>query len=340
MAKGFVTRQVRWSDAAEQLKAIRYTVFVEEQHVPEEEELDEYDAKCMHFLCFDKENTNTPVGCARVIDNGKIGRVAVYKEYRGKGVGVELMLACTRYSVEVLQKTPKLDAQLSALTFYEKLGFVAHGQEFMDAGIPHKHMTYALSSFISSTPSNDDHSSSEHKATDSSFSQHTRHNGDNVTPIRQPVIGYPDVTAQLSDTLSTSRGTLYLCCPELLINVFNADNTHSALSAFFKSHNRNQLQLILDVNTSENLPTEGLLSLAKRLPSRVTIRTLTDETVRFDSVKLLADHHEWVATLENTQIIAHRRRLSDHQFQMAKEHFERMWEHESEDNPNFREVRI
>jgi ElaA protein len=125
---------------------IRFVVFVHEQNVPPELELDEYDAQAIHLLAMDANQS--PVGVARVVEKpgsvAKIGRVAVLKEWRGKGVGEALM----RYALRVAQQrgmnSAVLDAQTAAIAFYEKLGFVAEGPEFDDAGIAHRRMTRSL----------------------------------------------------------------------------------------------------------------------------------------------------------------------------------------------------
>ncbi|WP_073330171.1 GNAT family N-acetyltransferase [Wenxinia saemankumensis] len=123
-------------------RAIRRTVFIEEQRVPEAEEWDGLDGEAIQLVAFDGDRA---VGTARILTGdgyGKIGRVAVLKEGRGLGTGAALM----RAAIERLRATPgireaRLGAQTHALGFYERLGFVAHGEEYDDAGIPHRNMT-------------------------------------------------------------------------------------------------------------------------------------------------------------------------------------------------------
>lgn len=117
---------------------IRKAVFVQEQAVPLELEMDEYDDIATHFLLRDAEET--PLATARLLDKhglAKIGRVAVMQEARGRGLGLLLM----QYVVEEAQKRgfteSVLDSQTYAIPFYERLGFTAEGEEFDDAGIPH-----------------------------------------------------------------------------------------------------------------------------------------------------------------------------------------------------------
>ncbi len=117
--------------------AIRKTVFVEEQAVPLELELDEYDDMATHFLLRDGD---TPIATARLLDKhgrAKIGRVAVLQEARGRGLGLILMRAVLDEARRQEFIEAVLDSQTYAIPFYERLGFVAEGDEFDDAGIPH-----------------------------------------------------------------------------------------------------------------------------------------------------------------------------------------------------------
>ena len=116
---------------------IRTTVFVEEQEVPLELEMDEYDAVATHFLLRDGE---MPLATARLVDKhglAKIGRVAVSKEARGQGLGLLLMHAVIDEAKHRGFTESVLDAQTYAVPFYARLGYVAEGEEFDDAGIPH-----------------------------------------------------------------------------------------------------------------------------------------------------------------------------------------------------------
>jgi ElaA protein len=126
--------------------ALRLTVFVQEQKVPHEDEIDDLDAQSVHFLAKTKEGT--PVGTARIYEIGtvgKIGRVCVLKSHRGTGLGAQLVKAC----VAALKGRPhlkiaKLGAQNYAIPFYQRLGFVVEGGEYMDGGIAHHDMVLTL----------------------------------------------------------------------------------------------------------------------------------------------------------------------------------------------------
>jgi predicted GNAT family N-acyltransferase len=128
--------------------ALRRIVFIEEQGVPEQEELDDLDPVCTHLLAFVGER---PVGTARLrlIDGedgrvAKAQRVAVLASARNSGVGRALMRALEQEAAREGAEAVILAAQTSAIPFYERLGYLAYGEEFMDAGIPHRWMRRAL----------------------------------------------------------------------------------------------------------------------------------------------------------------------------------------------------
>ncbi|WP_232698285.1 GNAT family N-acetyltransferase [Brevibacillus daliensis] len=127
---------------------VRRIVFVHEQQVPEELEIDEHDTlSCptIHFVAYQGEH---PVAASRLrpyeADIAKVERVAVLKETRGTGLGRELMLVMEEVAKKNSFHTLKLSAQLHAQAFYEKLGYVAYGEVFEDAGIDHVMMEKSL----------------------------------------------------------------------------------------------------------------------------------------------------------------------------------------------------
>jgi len=116
---------------------IRLAVFVAEQNVPAAEERDAYDETARHFLA---TVDGAPAGTARVLerpDAAKITRVAVLRAYRKHGIGAALM---RHIEAALPARRFVLDAQVDALPFYERLGYVAEGEVFMEVGIAHRHM--------------------------------------------------------------------------------------------------------------------------------------------------------------------------------------------------------
>ena len=133
---------VSWEEAATALRVIRTAVFIREQQVPEELEWDQFDAVSVHALAIN--NAGQPVGTARLLPDGHIGRMAVLKEWRGQGLGSALLTKLLQVLVKRHQFQAQLHAQTSAILFYKKFGFEIVGEEFIEAGIPHVKMTLSI----------------------------------------------------------------------------------------------------------------------------------------------------------------------------------------------------
>ncbi|MCK9989895.1 MAG: hypothetical protein RugAbin2_00909 [Rugosibacter sp.] len=127
-----------WDELGTLAKPVREAVFVVEQGVPLELEWDEYDAASLHVLA--RDSNGTVIGTGRLLPDGHIGRLAVLANWRGKDVGRALMERLIDEAAKKQQQALLLHAQVQALGFYEKLGFVAEGDVFMEAGIPHRLM--------------------------------------------------------------------------------------------------------------------------------------------------------------------------------------------------------
>lgn len=128
---------------------LRREVFTLEQGVSEADEIDDLDEVATHLLAM---LDGRPLGTARIVPKGhyaKIGRVCVLADQRGTGLGAALI----RAAVAECRRMPgvteaRLGSQSHATGFYEKLGFVAVGPEFMDAGIPHREMVLTLAAGV------------------------------------------------------------------------------------------------------------------------------------------------------------------------------------------------
>ncbi|MDN5752728.1 MAG: GNAT family N-acetyltransferase [Nitrosospira sp.] len=139
----YTVRIASWRDDGLALRMVRETVFIREQRVPAELEWDEFDMNCLHLLAMD--SADNPIGVARLLSDGLIGRMAVLKEWRGRGVGSALLLRLLEEAKKRRIQQVALNAQLHAIGFYLKSGFRMTGEEFMDAGIPHVRMHLRLS---------------------------------------------------------------------------------------------------------------------------------------------------------------------------------------------------
>lgn len=139
-----VIRVGHWEQLGAAARVIRQRVFVAEQRVPRELELDDLDERCIHAVSF---VAGVAVGTARLTEDGHIGRMAVLRGRRGQGIGTRLLTALlARARADGLAEVA-LNAQVQAIPFYERQGFVALGPVFEDAGIPHRRMQFRLSPF-------------------------------------------------------------------------------------------------------------------------------------------------------------------------------------------------
>lgn len=138
-----------WTKLERDAKSIRKAVFIEEQNIPEQDEWDAQDAISQHFVMYSNlESTHVEnkvlenrapqaIATARLLKNNSIGRVAVLKAYRGQGVGRLIMQKVIEYAKQEHLEYVTLSSQVHAIPFYESLGFVKHGDEYLDCGIPH-----------------------------------------------------------------------------------------------------------------------------------------------------------------------------------------------------------
>ena len=134
-----------WKEAEVDAFLVRQEVFIIEQSVPAELELDEFDSSAAHILAYQDAHC---IGTGRLVNlsakQAQIGRMAVLAKFRGKGIGKQILqklvdLAASQGVLEII-----LHSQVSAIPFYGKLGFQAQGDVYEEAGIPHRNMMLTL----------------------------------------------------------------------------------------------------------------------------------------------------------------------------------------------------
>lgn len=126
-----------WQQDNADLRRIREAVFIAEQSVPPELEWDGYDEEAVHFLALEN---GYPIGTARLLLDGQIGRVSVLRDWRGMNIGAALMRAAITEAERRGLQEQRLTAQVYATNFYERLGFEVVSEEFLEAGLPHVDM--------------------------------------------------------------------------------------------------------------------------------------------------------------------------------------------------------
>ncbi|MEH7417920.1 GNAT family N-acetyltransferase [Neobacillus drentensis] len=121
--------------------SVRKTVFINEQNVPIEEEIDQYEDEATHFIMYSDTDNPVAAGRFRVVDGyGKVERICVLKDARKTGAGRKMMNAIEIFARKQGLHKLKLNAQTHAIPFYAGLGYEVASAEFLDAGIPHKTM--------------------------------------------------------------------------------------------------------------------------------------------------------------------------------------------------------
>ena len=138
----FYIAQVTWASHEAELRLVREQVFITEQSVPTWVEWDAHDASAIHLLAYDEKQQ--PIGCARILDIGRIGRMGVFKAWRGHGVGQALLDKAIEICQQQGFKQISLSSQTHAIQFYEKAGFKITSEAYIDVNIWHVDMQLLL----------------------------------------------------------------------------------------------------------------------------------------------------------------------------------------------------
>lgn len=138
----FRVEPATWLADMADLRSVRTEVFVLEQSVPEDEEWDEHDARSHHVIARDADDR--PIGTGRLTPMHTIGRMAIMRDWRGKGVGAAILRVLLERARELHYPAVELHSQLHAVHFYARAGFVAFGDEYNECGIAHRNMRLEL----------------------------------------------------------------------------------------------------------------------------------------------------------------------------------------------------
>jgi predicted GNAT family N-acyltransferase len=131
----FSLQVASWDVLKTPAQLVRTAVFIQEQNIPAELEMDAMDVQCVHVVAFDEQGQAVATG--RLLPDAHIGRMAVLKDFRGQGLGAKVLSALCAAARRRGQLIVRLNAQVSAENFYTKLGFEREGEQFVEAGIAH-----------------------------------------------------------------------------------------------------------------------------------------------------------------------------------------------------------
>jgi predicted GNAT family N-acyltransferase len=268
--------KVNWDSHQNVLSEIRNQVFVVEQKVDPSEEYDVEDALADHFVALNE--AGQALGCARLVASGQIGRMAVYEQYRGSGLGADLLQVAVEEAKAQGMQRVFLHAQAYAEEFYRKGGFVVCGAPFSEVGIPHLPMEMMLPvKFVA--PQLD------------------------VQAIVRPVVvespleptdpkqftGPAQAEEALSELLNVAARQLFILSPYLDHEIFDCDGIVEALSRFARLNARCQIRIV--IMNSKLIVHRGhrLLELARRLDDKIKVRVLDEPVTDSTSTFVCAD---------------------------------------------------
>jgi predicted GNAT family N-acyltransferase len=300
--QNFHVESADWSrdDQRAALLDLRETVFIHEQGVPEQRERDGLDADCWHVLA--RDDTGQPIGCGRLTPARKIGRMAVLQEWRGRGVGLALLrelIARARASgwLEVA-----LDAQVSAIGFYEREGFVAHGAEFEDAGLAHRAMQLTLPV--------------------------GKNEQQPLRDIAALSVATPGETAAARlQLLGEARHRLAIYLPLLGNDVYASTEELAEQRRVAISGRGAQIRILLHDPAGALRNDQRLIALAQRLSSAIQIRTPTEEAdLAYASSYLLNDTGGYLFLPDAGRAQGRAARHDRASHAPLQQHFDEVWE--------------
>lgn len=223
------------------LRAVRERVFIDEQGVPESLEIDALDPACRHVLA--RDAAGQPIGTARLAPDGKIGRMAVLADWRGRGVGSALLHALLRQAHEDGLARVTLHAQAGAIDFYLRHGFTAVGDRFIEAGIEHQAMQLRLDRAIA-------------------------------------VEGRDHAVATTTAIVLAARRRLWLYSRELDPGLYDNAQVLEAFRRFGTARVGGEARILLQDAAAAQRAHAPLIGLAQRLPSVFAIREVEDPVDR------------------------------------------------------------
>ena len=243
---------------------LRATVFIREQGVSEQRERDGLDVDCWHVLA--RDDGGHPIGCGRLTPQHKIGRLAVLPDWRGQGVGAAMLRELLGLARAQGWPEVALDAQVGAIGFYARAGFVAHGDEFEDAGLAHRAMrlVFGQATPVPRMPGRD--------------------------PGRLPAGTAAECAQARLQVLRDARHRLAVRVPVLTADMFADAEQLAELRRIATSGRSAQIRVLLHDPQAALQADHPLIGLAQRLSSAFQIRVPVDDVdLGWPSASLLND---------------------------------------------------
>jgi predicted GNAT family N-acyltransferase len=298
-------REGLWPDDEAILEAIRRRVFIEEQGVPREIEWDGREVEALHAIA---ELDGEPIGCGRLLPDGRIGRLAVLPAFRGQGVGARLLEMLLGLARRRGQATVHLHAQLPARAFYERAGFRVRGEPFQEAGIAHIDMELQL-----------DYGNWQ----------------ESIAGLRYPSPFDQLVIAQAR----LARRELCVLSPRLDPRLFEQEAFTDALRALARRERQARVRILVGEAREVVARGHALLTLARRVPTKIHLRRLAEHADWRDDTAVIRDRDSLLA-LPGGELDPGFYRPGDRaRCETALSRFEELWRAGSED-PEFRALML
>ena len=313
-----------WRSHAVDVRFVRERVFVDEQGFAAEAEFDGRDDDAEHFLA--KTEAGQPVGTARLLPTGQIGRVAVLAEHRRRGVGRRLLDAAVDAAAERGLRTVFLNAQLDAVSLYRAAGFAPVGDVFDEEGVPHQRMERLLP-VAYPTPSVAGRPQSAIPPPPSS------------APAKGMLVTFGeegDCRAALDAVVASARRRLTILSPNLEPALFATQSMLTSVSEFARRAAVTHVQILVEDTRALAEDAHRLLELARRLPSKIEIRRLPDDDVeaRPQSFAVADDEAYWVMP-DRDAFVGYANRYDRVEARRLAEAFDRLFAR-STDDPELR----
>lgn len=315
----FQVELASWEADSAALMAVREAVFIVEQEVPREEEFDELDPTSVHVLARDADGR--PVGTGRLTPEHKIGRMAVLTEWRGRGVGDALLRTLLEHAHARSYGEIELNAQVTAIKFYEKAGFEATGEEFLEAGIRHRTMRLALGP----------------RETVVRALDRVR-----TTTEPKPLSAETLVEAQhcVDGLVADARHKLWIYTRDLDRFLFDREPLIEALKRVALSGRGAELRILVQESVGAVRDGNRLLHLATRIGSYIHMRTpVAEEDRNYPSAFVLNDQGGYFFRQLGSRYDGEGNAHAPGKHRALLEYFERVWER-SEEDPELRRMPI
>jgi predicted GNAT family N-acyltransferase len=287
------------------LRSIREAVFIVEQNIPEAIEFDSLDQDCFHFIA--RDNFHQAIGTARISPDHKFGRMAVLETWRNKGVGKALLLALIEKARKLGWTEVTLNAQMDVKEFYQKHGFAAFGEIFMEANIAHQPMRLQIEPI-------------------STFNRATPKPREPLVEITE-LNGLDDTIAALQQLIGKALRQICIYSPDLEPVVYGHADIVDALKQFAINSGGGNVQIIVQDTLSIRNQPHPLIDLAQRLPSAFLLRTPVEaDDLLYPSAYIINDRDGYLFRQQSSRVTGvWSPTLASRNRQLGEE-FERVWQ--------------